>query len=56
VLSAYGRLWVAETTTEKTVIYWSDILSGHNWVNGSTGSIDVSSVWPNGADIITGLA
>jgi hypothetical protein len=56
VLSAYGRLWVADTTTEKTVIYWSDILSGHKWANGSTGSIDVSSVWPNGADNITGLA
>lgn len=56
VLSAYGRLWVADTSTEKTVIYWSDILSGHKWANGSTGSIDVSSVWPNGADNITGLA
>jgi hypothetical protein len=56
VLSAYGRLWVAETSTEKTVIYWSDILSGHKWTSGSTGSIDVSSVWPNGADNITGLS
>jgi hypothetical protein len=56
VLSAYGRLWVADLTNEKAVIYWSDILSGHKWVNGSTGSIDVSSVWPNGADNVTGLA
>ena len=56
VLSAYGRLWVADTSTEKTVLYWSDILSGHIWAGGSTGSIDVSSVWPNGADNITGLA
>lgn len=56
VLSAYGRLWVADTSTEKAVIYWSDILSGHKWANGSTGSIDVTSVWPNGADNITGLA
>lgn len=56
VLSAYGRLWVADLTYEKAVIYWSDILSGHKWANGSTGSIDVSSVWPNGADNITGLA
>lgn len=55
-LSAYGRLWIAESTTEKTVVYWSDILSGHIWNGGSTGSIDVSSVWPNGADNITGLA
>jgi len=56
VLSAYGRLWVADLATEKTVIYWSDILSGHKWAAGSTGSIDVSSVWPNGADNVTGLA
>jgi len=56
VMSAYGRLWVADLATEKAVIYWSDILSGHKWANGSTGSIDVSSVWPNGADNITGLA
>jgi hypothetical protein len=56
VLSAYGRLWVADTTTEKAVVYWSDILAGHKWTAGSTGSIDVSSVWPNGADNVTGLA
>jgi hypothetical protein len=56
VLSAYGRLWVADLSTEKAVVYWSDILSGHKWTAGSTGSIDVSSVWPNGADNVTGLA
>jgi hypothetical protein len=55
-ISAFGRLWVAESTSEKTVVYWSDILSGHIWTGGSTGSIDVSSVWPNGADNVTGLA
>lgn len=56
VMSAFGRLWVADLAAEKAVLYWSDILSGHKWSNGSTGSIDVSSVWPNGADNITGLA
>ena len=56
VLSAYGRFWVADTSTEKTVMYWSDILAGHKWTAGSTGSLDVSSVWPNGADNISGLA
>ena len=56
VLSAYGRLWVADTSSEKTVVYWSDILAGHKWTAGSTGSLDVSSVWPNGADNVTGLA
>jgi hypothetical protein len=56
VLSAYGRLWVADTNSEKAVVYWSDILSGHKWSGGSTGSLDVTSVWPNGADNVTGLA
>jgi hypothetical protein len=56
VLSAYGRLWVADLASEKAVVYWCDILSGHKWSGGSTGSIDVSSVWPNGADNVTGLA
>lgn len=55
-LSAYGRLWIADITTEKAVLYWSDILAGHKWSGGSTGSLDVTSVWPNGADNITGLA
>ena len=56
VISAYGRLWVADLAAEKAVVYWSDILAGHKWSAGSTGSIDVSSVWPNGADNVTGLA
>ena len=56
VLSAYGRLWVADTNSEKAVVYWSDILSGHKWSGGSTGSLDVTSVWPNGADNVSGLA
>jgi len=56
VLSAYGRLWIADTTSEKAVVYWSDILAGHKWSGGSTGSLDVTSVWPNGADNVTGLA
>ena len=56
VISSFGRLWVADTTTEKAVLYWSDILAGHKWSAGSTGSLDVTTVWPNGADNITGLA
>lgn len=56
VLSAFGRLWVADTSTQKAVVYWSDILSGHIWTGGSTGTIDVTSVWANGADNVSGLA
>ena len=55
-LSAYGRLWVASTTTDKTVVAFSDILAGQVWTAGTSGTLDVSTVWPNGSDTITGLA
>ena len=55
-LSAYGRLWVASTATDKTVVAFSDILAGQVWTAGTSGTLDVTTVWPNGSDIITGLA
>ena len=51
-LSAFGRLWIAKGT----VVYFSDLLLGMKWDTGSSGSIDVSKVWSDGADTITGLA
>jgi len=56
VLSAYGRLWVADTTTDNTTVYFSDLLAGHIWSTGTSGSLNTNLVWPNGADNITGLA
>ena len=56
VLSSYGRLWAANTATNNHTVYWSDLLIGHMWDTGSSGSINVSKVWPNGTDEITGLA
>ncbi len=55
-LSAFGRLWVASTTTNKTVVSFSDLLLGQKWTAGTAGSLDISSVWPAGSDTITGLA
>jgi hypothetical protein len=55
-ISAYGRLWVANTASDKNTLYFSDILSGHIWTGGTAGSLNVDRVWPNGADEITGLA
>jgi hypothetical protein len=55
-LSAFGRLWVAATTTNKTVVSFSDLLSGQKWTAGTAGTLDISTVWPAGADTITGLA
>lgn len=54
-ISAYGRLWVTDTTTDKNTIYFSDSLAGHLWSGGSSGSLNVNTVWPNGGDNIVGL-
>ena len=56
VLAAYGKLFVADITGDKHTIYWSDTLNGHAWSGGSTGSLDVTLVWPTGFDEITALA
>jgi hypothetical protein len=55
-ISAYGRIWAANTITNNTTVSFSDLLSGHIWSTGTAGSLDVSRVWSNGADEITGLA
>ena len=55
-LAAFGRLWVADFTNDKSTIYWSDLLDGTAWSGGSTGSIDITKVWPTGYDTIVALA
>ncbi len=55
-LAAFGRLWVADFTNNKSTIYWSDLLDGTAWSGGSTGSIDITTVWPTGYDTIVALA
>jgi hypothetical protein len=55
-ISAFGRLWVANTSTDKVTISFSDLIAGHVWGGGTSGSLDVSRVWPNGADEVMGLA
>lgn len=55
-LSAFGRLWVANSSTNKTIVYFSDLLSGHVWSGGTSGYLDVSQYWPNGSDNIVALA
>lgn len=55
VLSAYGRLWVGDTPTNKTTVYWSNLLDGQNFASGSAGSLDISSVLVRGNDEIVAL-
>jgi hypothetical protein len=55
-ISAFGRLWAANTTSVNSTVYFSDLISGHVWSTGTAGSLNINNVWPNGADQITGLA
>lgn len=56
VLAAFGRLWVANTATVKNTVYFSDLLAGHVWSTGTSGSLNVDRVWPQGADEVQGIA
>ena len=56
VLAAYRRLWAADVTGNKHTVYFSDLLNGHHWTGGTSGSLDVTTVWPTGFDEITALA
>ena len=56
VISAYGRTWSAATATNKNVIQFSDLQAGHVLSTGTSGTLDVSQIWPNGADEIIALA
>jgi hypothetical protein len=55
VLSAYGRLWAADTNDNKTTVYWSDLLDGTDWNSGTAGSLNISSILVKGNDDIVGL-
>jgi len=56
VLAAYGRLFVADTDTNTSTVYWSDLLDGTAWTGGTSGSINLTNVWPEGFDEIVALA
>ena len=56
VLSAFGRLWVADINNDKSTVYWSDLLIGHDFAGGTSGSINLAKVWPDGYDEIVALA
>lgn len=55
-ISAYGRVWAARTTTNKATVKWSDTGTHQKWTGGTSGSLDLTGVWPGGADEITALA
>jgi len=56
VLSAYGRLWTADTPSDKKTVKWSDALQGFAWTGGSAGTLNLESVLTNGTSPIVALA
>jgi hypothetical protein len=55
VMSAYGRLWAADTNSNKTVVYFSDLLDGTKWGSGSAGQLNIAGTFAKNSDVITGL-
>ena len=55
-LASFGRLWAADVVNNKYTLYWSSSLDGSNWNGGSSGSLDLTTVWPTGFDEVTALA
>ncbi len=53
-LSAFGRLWI--TDADEQTIKFCALLNENEWGGASAGSLDTLEVWPDGADVITGLA
>ena len=56
VIAAFGRLWAADVAGNRHTLYWSDTLIGETWSGHSSGSIDLTTVWPSGYDNIVALA
>ena len=56
VIAAYGRLWAADVSGNKHTVYWSDLLIGDSWQSGTSGSLDLTNVFPTGDDEIVSLA
>ena len=53
-LSAFGRLWVI--SPDATTVYYSDLLIPSAFSGGSSGFIDLNTVWPKSNDTIVALA
>lgn len=55
-ISAYGRVWAADISTDKNTVVFSDLLAPHIWTGGTSGSLDLRGIWPSGGDEIVGLS
>ena len=54
-ISAFGRIWVAGTATDKNTVTWSDTLTYNKWTAGTSGTLNLHGVWPQGGDTVVAL-
>jgi len=51
-MTAYGRLWVANISTDTQTVYFSDLQDPSNFTTGTSGYLDISTVIPTGDGIV----
>ena len=52
ILSAYGRLWAAAISQNKTTVWYSGLLDGSDWTSASAGILDVGAIVGDNDEIV----
>lgn len=52
LLTAFGRVWVADIAGDKQTVYFSDLLDPTEWKTGTSGYLNISEVVPNNDPIV----
>lgn len=56
VIAAYGRIWCGGITGDTQTVYFSDLLAGTDFFNGTAGYLNLQEVIPNGDPIVAAAA
>jgi hypothetical protein len=51
-MTAFGRSWVADITSDRQTVYFSDLLNPAEWKTGTSGYLNISEVVPNNDPIV----
>lgn len=52
ILAAYGRIWCADLTSNKTTVFYSSLLEGESFTAAGSGILDISAVVGNNDEIV----
>jgi hypothetical protein len=52
ILSAYGRIWMADIVGDRQTVYFSRLLDGSDFQGGDSGSLSLNAVFPNNDRIV----